>query len=101
MNVLILTDSFPPEIKSSAHLLFELSEDLTKKGYRITVVTGFPKYYLSGIDNKYKGKLFLNERMNGVKIIRLFNISFLRYIPIISDILIKILLFNKPKSITL
>ncbi|MHC2995255.1 MAG: glycosyltransferase family 4 protein [Candidatus Atribacteria bacterium] len=83
MNVLILTDSFPPEIKSSANLLFELSEDLAESGHRVTVVTGFPKHYVNNIDQRYKGRLFLNERMNKVKIIRLFSISFIRHIPVI------------------
>lgn len=83
MNILVLTDSFPPEIKSSSHLLYELSEDLVEKGYRVTVVTGFPKHYLSTIDQKYKGRLFLYEKMNGIKLIRLFSIPFIRYIPII------------------
>jgi glycosyltransferase involved in cell wall biosynthesis len=83
MNILILTDSFPPEIKSSANLLFELSEDLAESGHRVTVVTGFPKHYVNNIDQRYKGRLFLNERMNKVKIIRLLSISFIRHIPVI------------------
>jgi len=73
MNILILTDSFPPEIKSSANLLFELSEDLSE----------FPKHYVNNIDQRYKGRLFLCERMNKVKVIRLLSISFIRHIPVI------------------
>lgn len=83
MNILIITDSFPPEIKSSANLLFELSEDLTESGHQITVITGFPKHYVNNIDQRYKGKLFLCERMNKVKVIRLLSISFIRHIPVI------------------
>jgi len=83
MNILILTDSFPPEIKSSANLLFELSEDLAESGHQITVVTGFPKHYINNLDQRYKGKLFLRERMNKVKVIRLLSISFIRHIPVI------------------
>jgi glycosyltransferase involved in cell wall biosynthesis len=67
MDVLILTDSFPPEIKSSANLLFELSEDLAESGHRVTVVTGFPKHYTNNIDQRYKGRLFLSERMSKVR----------------------------------
>ena len=82
MNVLILADTFPPEIKSTAHLLFELSEDLIKKKHQVTVVTGFPKYYFNKTVKKYKKKLFLCETINGIKVIRLFCISFTRNIPI-------------------
>jgi len=83
MNILIITDSFPPEIKSSANLLFELSEDLVESGHQVTVVTGFPKHYIDNIDQRYKGKLFLRERMNKIKAIRLLSISFIRHIPVI------------------
>ena len=83
MNILIITDSFPPEIKSSANLLFELSEDLAESGHQVTVITGFPKHYINNIDQRYRGKLFLCERMNKVKVIRLLSISFIRHIPVI------------------
>ena len=83
MNILIITDSFPPEIKSSANLLFELSEDLVESGHQVTVVTGFPKHYINSIDKRYKSRLFLCEKMNKIKIIRLLSISFIRNIPVI------------------
>jgi len=83
MNILIITDSFPPEIKSSANLLFELSEDLAESGHQVAVITGFPKHYINNIDQRYMGKLFLCERMNKVKVIRLLSISFIRHIPVI------------------
>ena len=83
MNILIVTDSFPPEIKSSANLLFELSEDLAESGHQVTVITGFPKHYINNIDQRYMGKLFLCEKMNKVKVIRLLSISFIRHIPVI------------------
>ena len=83
MNILIITDSFPPEIKSSANLLSELSVDLAESGHRVTVVTGFPKHYTNNIDQRYKGRLFLFERMSKVKVIRLFSIPFIRHIPVI------------------
>lgn len=83
MNILILTETFPPEIRSTSHLLYELSEDLVKKKHQVTVITGFPKYYFNKTVKKYKRKLFLCEIMNGIKVIRLFCISFNRNIPII------------------
>lgn len=83
MNVLIITDSFPPEIKSSANLLFELSEDLAESIHQVTVITGFPKHYINNINQRYRGKLFLCERMNKFKVIRLPSISFVRHIPVI------------------
>jgi radical SAM superfamily enzyme YgiQ (UPF0313 family)/glycosyltransferase involved in cell wall biosynthesis len=69
---LLLTNYFPPEIGGAAHLFYELSDSLVKKGYEITVVTGFPRWNIKQIDDKYKGKLFMKEIMGGIKVIRMW-----------------------------
>lgn len=83
MNILILTEAFPPEIRSASHLLYELAEDLVEKGFQVTVITRFPKNYIDKIDKKYTGKLFFREKISGINIIRLYSFSFLRHIPLI------------------
>ena len=83
MNILILTEAFPPEIRSASHLLYELAESLVEKGFKVTVVTRFPKDYIDKIEKKYNGKLFFREKMDGIKVIRLNSFSFLRHIPLI------------------
>jgi len=83
MNVLILTEAFPPEIRSASHLLYELAESLVAKGFKVTVITRFPKDYINKIDKKYTGKLFSHEKMGGIDVIRLYSFSFLRYIPLV------------------
>ena len=83
MNILILTEAFPPEIRSASHLLYELAEDLVEKGFQVTVITRFPKNYIDKIDKKYTGKLFSREKMSGINVIRLYSFSFLRHISII------------------
>ena len=83
MNILILTEAFPPEIRSASHLLYELAESLVEKGSKVTVVTRFPKDYINKADRKYTGRLFLREKMGGINVIRLNSFSFLRHIPLI------------------
>jgi glycosyltransferase involved in cell wall biosynthesis len=83
MNILILTEAFPPEIRSASHLLYELAEDLVEKGFQVTVITRFPKNYIDKIDKKYRAKLFFREKMSGINVIRLYSFSFLRHIPLI------------------
>jgi len=83
MYILILTEAFPPEIRSASHLLYELAESLVEKGFKVTVVTRFPKDYVSKIYKKYRSKLYLREKMGGIKVIRLNSFSFLRHIPLI------------------
>ena len=83
MNILILTEAFPPEIRSASHLLYELAESLVEKGFKVTVITRFPRDYINKIDKKYTGKLFYRENMGEIKVIRLNSFSFFRHIPLV------------------
>jgi len=83
VRILILTEAFPPEIRSASHLLYELAESLVEKGFKVTVITRFPKDYINKIDKKYRGKLFSREKMGRINVIRLNSFSFLRHIPLI------------------
>lgn len=47
MNILLTTDSYPPEIRSISFMIQELAEALAQKGHCVTVVTSYPKYNLS------------------------------------------------------
>ena len=81
MNILILINTFPPEIRSASHLFHELSESLVNKGHKVTVVTGFPRYNVEKIDRKYKGRFLLCEVMDGIQVIRLATIQLPKNIP--------------------
>lgn len=72
INVLILTNYFPPEIGGAAHLFYELAESLYQRGHRVTVVTGFPRYNVKERPKQYRGKLLMWEEMNGIHILRLW-----------------------------
>ncbi|WGU69955.1 hypothetical protein QIU18_10410 [Capnocytophaga canimorsus] len=66
MKVLIVTQYYYPENFKSTDLSFELQ----KRGYDVTVLTGLPNYPEGKI---YKGYGFFKNRrqeINGVKIIR-------------------------------
>ncbi|MBF0553705.1 MAG: glycosyltransferase family 4 protein [Nitrospirae bacterium] len=69
MNILLITSSYPPEIRSSAHLMQELAEDLNDRGHNIAVITSYPQHNLIQ-DNIYKS--FENvSNENGIKVIRI------------------------------
>lgn len=74
MKILALTKYFPPEIGTASHLFYELCESLVNRNHEVTVVTGFPWYNVEEPDEKYKGKLFLREKMNGIQVIRIAEI---------------------------
>lgn len=45
-HVVVVTDAYPPEIRSAATLMQELALGLRDRGFRVTVLTTFPRYNL-------------------------------------------------------
>ena len=70
MRILILTHSFPPEVRSTSNMMHELAEDLVEYGHTVTVVTPIPRYNVAEIDPKYRGKLWRVEQVGGIRVIR-------------------------------
>lgn len=66
-NILIITDSYPPEIRSAAQLMKDLAEGLRDKRHNVFVATSYPKYNLADSDIVWPE--ISNE--NGVKILRI------------------------------
>ena len=46
MKILLVTDSYPPEIRSASHLMLELAQELQQRGHQVTVITTWPEYNL-------------------------------------------------------
>ena len=68
MNVLLLTATFPPEIRSAALLMQELAESLVQRGHHVTVITG---KVVEG-PQRTAGRLLSThvEERSGVRVIR-------------------------------
>jgi len=56
MNIVLIADSYPPEIRSISLMVQELAEDLISRGHSVTVVTYWPRYNLSAAAKKIKFK---------------------------------------------
>lgn len=67
-NILIITDSYPPEIRSAAQLMKDLADGLHKKGHSVWVATSYPKYNLVDFE-KVVWPEIADE--NGVKVLRI------------------------------
>jgi len=67
-NILIITDSYPPEIRSAAQLMKDLADGLHKKGHSVWVATSYPKYNLADFE-KVVWPEIADE--NGVKVLRI------------------------------
>lgn len=70
MKLLILTQYFPPEVGAPQNRLFELAVRLKKLGIDITVLTAMPNYPQMEIYEAYKGKNYVYEEMEGLKVHR-------------------------------
>ena len=73
MNVLLLTTTYPPEIRSAALLMQELAESLAQRGHRVTVITG----KVDEGPERTKGAFLSThvEERSGVRVIRVPNFA--------------------------
>ena len=71
MHILLVSAYFPPDSGSAANLFFELGNELTSLGHRVSIVTGFPGYHVAGDNEKYRRKLWMTERMEGLTVYRI------------------------------
>lgn len=72
MRIIIYSYNYHPEPIGIAPLMTELAENLVKRGHQVRVLTAMPWYPEGKIHPKYKGKLFVTENLNGVKIQRCY-----------------------------
>lgn len=66
MRIFIITDSYPPEVRSSSHLMKEMADGLKEKGHEVYVVTSFPRHHIVG-ENKISGGVSIED---GITVIR-------------------------------
>ena len=70
MNLLILTQYFPPEVGAPQNRLFELAVRLKRIGVDVTVLTAMPNYPQMKIYDGYEGKNYCFEEIEGIPVHR-------------------------------
>src|SRR5690348_16480698 len=70
LRIMFLTHYFPPEIGAPQARMFELAKRLNALGDEVTVVTAFPNYPTGVIQEGYRGRFAMDERMDGVRVLR-------------------------------
>lgn len=66
----MLTQYFPPEIGAAQVRLQAVASELARRGHGITVVTAVPNYPEGRIHPRYRNKLLVRERIDGIDVIR-------------------------------
>ncbi len=69
MNILLITDSYPPEIRSASLMMEELAQGLAAQGHKISIVTSLPRYNLAGALPPGR-RIFSREIHDGIRVFR-------------------------------
>lgn len=93
MKVLLITGYFPPEMAAAPNLNYELGRELVRLGHSVTVATGFPRYNLKEAPEKYRGKLYMRETMDGMTVERIWYPALPRGVPVARGIDILLMAF--------
>ena len=70
MQILYVSQYFPPEMGAPAARVYELSREWVKLGHKVQVLTGFPNHPTGVIPPEYRGELFRRERIDGIEVLR-------------------------------
>lgn len=73
MNILYITQYFPPEMGAPSARVHELSRYWTELGHSVTVLTTFPNYPSGVVYEKYRSKIWkmvYREKIDGINVIR-------------------------------
>ena len=73
MNILFLSDNFPPEVNAPAIRTFEHCREWVKEGHQVTVITCAPNFPNGILYENYKNKLSQTEVMEDIRVIRVWS----------------------------
>lgn len=73
MRILFLTDNFPPEVNAPASRTYDHAREWVKNGDDVTVITCAPNFPLGHVYDGYRNKLWQEERMDGIRVIRVWS----------------------------
>lgn len=70
MKIYLICHYYPPEIGAPQARLSEMAREWVRQGHEITVLTGFPNHPTGVVPKEYRGKVFMEEFVDGVRIWR-------------------------------
>jgi glycosyltransferase involved in cell wall biosynthesis len=72
VNILFLTDNFPPEVNAPASRTAEHCREWVRQGHRVTVITGVPNFPTGKIFAGYRNRAWQRETLDGIEVIRVW-----------------------------
>lgn len=73
MNILFLTDNFPPEVNAPATRTYEHCREWVKQGAKVTVITCAPNFPQGRVYKGYKNSLYACEDVEGIRVVRVWS----------------------------
>ncbi|MDA7952051.1 MAG: glycosyltransferase family 4 protein [Pirellulaceae bacterium] len=73
MHILVLSDRFHPEISAPSFRVMDHAQEWLAEGHEVTIVTCAPNAPKGKVFPGYKNKLYQEEMMNGVRVIRVWS----------------------------
>ncbi|RMF11034.1 MAG: glycosyltransferase WbuB [Alphaproteobacteria bacterium] len=70
MNILFLSDNFPPETNAIANRVYERALHWVRDGHKVTVVTSVPNFPEGIVHEGYENKWYQEEDYNGIHVVR-------------------------------
>lgn len=72
MNILYLSQYFPPEAGATQTRAYEMARNWVRMGHVVTMLTEFPNHPSGIIPPEYKGRLYEKDSLEGIDVIRLW-----------------------------
>jgi len=70
VNILFLTENFPPERNAAASRVFERAAYWVEAGHQVTVITGAPNFPEGRVYPGYRNRWYQTETMDGIRVVR-------------------------------
>ena len=72
MNVVLVSQWFPPEQAPIGHMVMELAAEMATRGWEVTVVTGFPNHPYGSVFPGFRKSVFREEWCGDVRVWRVY-----------------------------
>ncbi|HNW58306.1 MAG TPA: glycosyltransferase family 4 protein [bacterium] len=72
MNILYITQYFPPEVGATQNRAFEMAANLVRLGHTVTVLTEFPNHPRGIIPPEYHRRWYVKDELEGIRVIRVW-----------------------------
>jgi glycosyltransferase involved in cell wall biosynthesis len=72
MNILYLSQYFPPEAGATQTRAYEMARNWVRQGHVVTMLTEFPNHPSGIIPPDYRGKLYERDVLDGIDVIRVW-----------------------------